>query len=167
MVATLAVGAGLVLAVAPPMVRMLGDVGEDYCELTRASFERTGKLARELATALENLDAEGTAPTASRLTDIGQALQQESTRLGSISHPPGAENVLVHGAATVSLLLALTDPHLAEVAQVDREEAAAHIRDHFLAARSEARAAAAALRQAEAGCSSRKAAQGSFQLLGR
>jgi hypothetical protein len=164
----LLLAAGLVLAAQSPSSGARGGHGgEDYCEQVRATFERTGRLARELATALESLDAEGVPATAAHLTSIRQGLEQEAALLTTWLPPPGAEEVRARGAATIALLLELADPELAHAAQGDREELAGYIRDQFLAARAEARAARAALRQGEPACASARPGQGSMRLLGR
>jgi hypothetical protein len=143
-----------------------GEGADSYCERARASFERTGKLARELVGTLEGLDAEGPRATAERLAAIRYSFEQEVATLQATEMPVGAEDVQTHGAATLALLIDLTSPHLVEVEEDGRAELAQYLRDQLLTARNEARAAAAALRQPESGCASRRAG-GGLQLLGR
>ncbi|HLH26529.1 MAG TPA: hypothetical protein VK066_28745 [Chloroflexota bacterium] len=164
-------GALLLLAVAAlGAVRALpspaGGSPETFCERARGSFERTGKLARELVAALEGLDAEGPAATAERLTEIRQGFAQEAQLLKSGPVPPGAEEVQARGAATLELLMQIADPRLVDADEDDRADLAQHLRDQLLAARNEARAAAAAMRQPDGGCAAPRAG-GLMHLLGR
>jgi hypothetical protein len=143
-----------------------GDGPDSYCERARASFERTGKLARELVGVLEGLDAEGPQATAARLADIRHSFEQEVAVLQGAPAPAGAEEVQTRGAATLVLLMELANPHLIEMDEDARADLAQYLRDQLLAARNEARAAAAALRQQDGGCTTRRAG-GGLQLLGR
>ncbi len=154
-------------AAAQTLPRGLLEGREGYCEVVRGSFERTSKLARDLTTTLESLDAEGPEVTAARLAAIREGLEQEARLLASYPPPPGAEAVQVHGTATVRLLIDVANPAVVRTEEDRREEVAAFIREQFLAARTEARAAAAALRQQEPHCPSRRAQTGIWQLLRR
>ena len=144
---------------------LTGGGAEDHCERVRAVFERTGKWARELATTFEGLDAEGPAVTAGRLATIREGLQQEAALLGSTPLPASAAELQARGGAVLSLLVDLADPDLTLPGWGDREELASFVREQFLAARSEARAAAAALRQAESDCPNRRPAEGLMRLM--
>jgi hypothetical protein len=147
-------------------LRVSGE-SEDYCERVRGSFERTSRLARELASVLDSLGAEGGDVVAGRLAGVRDGLRQEATALATIALPPGTEEAQARGAAVIALLLEIADPGLASVGEDDREELGNRLRDQFLAARSEARAATAALRQGEGGCPNRRVARDGVQLLGR
>lgn len=140
--------------------------GDSFCDRARGSFERTGKLARELMATLENLDAEGTPATAGRLAAIRHSFEQEAVVLQGVAPPSGAAEVQTRGMATLGVLMDLTEPWLLDAEGEGRADVAEFVRDGFLAARNEARAAAAALRQSEAGCGPRRGA-GTLQLLGR
>jgi hypothetical protein len=144
---------------------LFGD-GEDYCERVRGSFERTTKWARELAAALEALDVDGMPATVARLDAVRHGLEQEIHVLQSSIAPLGAEAVQFHGDATLRVLLSVADPALVDRPDDERAEVAQFLRDQFLAARAEARAAAAALRQVEPNCGAR-GPQGALRLLGR
>jgi len=143
-----------------------GDGPETFCERARGSFERTGKLARELVTVLEGLDAEGPQATATRLTAIRRGFEDEALVLQSGAIPGGAEEIQARGTATLALLLELADPHLIDLDEGGRADLAQYLREQLVAARSEARAAAAALRQPEGGCAAHRAS-GLMHLLGR
>jgi hypothetical protein len=158
-------GATLVAA-AQTLPGRTGDAPELYCETARGAFERTSKWARELAGALEALDADGPDLTSARLLTIRQGLESEVNVLSTHAPPAGAEDVRDHGTATVELLLGMADPSLVYSEEDGREQVAAFVRDQFVAARTEARAAAAALRQHEPNCPSRRANTGVWQLLG-
>lgn len=145
----------------------VGSATGDYCERVRASFERVGKWAWELATALESLDAEGTQITAERLGALRGSLESEAELLHMVAAPPGTEEIQTRGAAAVELLLTVADPQIAEAASGDRDDLGVFLRDQFAAARGEARAAAAALRQNSECAARRAAAQGSIRLLSR
>jgi hypothetical protein len=165
------VGAALLLAAsAAAAVQTLplraGDGPETFCERARESFERTGKLARDLVSTLEGLDAEGPYATALRLAAIRHSFEQEVLVLQSAPAPLGAEEVQARGAATIGLLLELTDPRLIDPDEESRADLAQYVRDQLLAARNEARAAAAALRQPDSGCMTRRTS-GFMRLLGR
>jgi hypothetical protein len=155
-----------VLGAAQTLPLRAGDGADSYCERARASFERTGKLARELVGVLEGLDAEGPQATAERLAAIRHSFEQEVAILQGMPAPAGAEEVQTRGAATLGLLMELADPRLIEAEEDARADLAQYLRDQLLAARNEARAAAAALRQPESGCTTRRAGSG-VQLLGR
>ncbi len=159
--AALAVGAQTL----PP--RLAGDGGEDYCERVRGSFERTSRLARELAAVLDGLGSDSGEIVAARLAGVRDGLQNEATTLDAIPLPQGSEEPKVRGAAVISLLLEIADPSLTDVGDDGREELGNHLRDQFLAARTEARAATAALRQSESGCPNRRVVRDSMHLLGR
>ena len=167
----LVAGGGLLLlgvtlaAAAQTLPGRLLEGSELYCEVARGSFERTGKWARELASTLEALDAEGPDVTATRLLAIRQGLEQEVVVLDTHPPPHGAEEVYARGTATVSLLIDVADPTVVRLGEDAREQAAVFIRDQFVAARGEARAAAAALRQHEPNCPTRRS-NGVLQLLG-
>jgi hypothetical protein len=143
-----------------------GEGPEGFCERARGSFERTGKLARELVTALEALDAEGPQTTAEHLAAIRHSLEQEAVVLHAGAVPVGAEEVEARGAATLGLLMDVADPHLVDADEDGRADLAQYLRDQLQAARNEARAAAAALRQPDGGCAMRRAS-GFMHLLGR
>jgi hypothetical protein len=165
------VGAALLLvACSVALVQTLplraGDGPETYCERARGSFERTGKLARELVTVLEGLDAEGPQATANRLAAIRRSFEDEAMLLQSGAVPTGAEEIQARGTATLGLLLELADPHLIELDEDGRADLAQYLRDQLVAARGEARAAAAALKQPEGGCAAHRAS-GLMHLLGR
>ncbi len=160
LVATLAAAAQTV-----PRALVLGPDG--YCEVARASFERTSKWARDLAATLEGLDTEGPEATASRLTAIRAGLEQEGVVLRAHTPPEGAEDIRARGVATVDILVEIANPGVVDIEEEAREELAALIRDQFIAARGEARAAAASLRQQERHCPSRRAPSGVWQLLRR
>jgi hypothetical protein len=165
------VGAALLLATgAIGAVQTLplraGDGPETFCERARGSFERTGKLARELVSTLEGLDAEGPQATADRLAAIRRNFEQEVVILQSAAVPSGAEEVQARGAATLGLLMELADPRLIYLDEDSRADLAQHLRDQLVAARNEARAAAAALRQPEGACMTHRAS-GLMHLLGR
>ncbi len=165
------VGAALLLAVgavgaAQTLPLRAGDGTDVFCERARGSFERTGKLARELVTVLEGLDAEGPQATAERLAAILHSFEQEVQVLQSMPAPSGAEEVQVRGAATLEHLMELADPHLIDLDEDDRADVAQYLRDQLLAARASARAAAAALRQPDGACTTRRAG-GWMHLLGR
>ena len=167
----LLVGAALLFGVcvvgaAQTLPLRAGDGPDSYCERARASFERTGKLARELVGVLEGLDSEGPQATGERLAAIRHSFEQEAMILEGAPAPPGAEQVQTRGTATVALLMELADPHLTEVQEAARADLAQYLRDQLLAARNEARAAAAALRQTESTCPTRRAG-GVLHLLGR
>ena len=166
--ATLVVlGAGLVAGAQTLPLHLGGDSTEDSCERVRASFERTNRLARELAAVLDGLGSEGTGVVAGRLAGVRDGLQQEASALGTMALPAGAGAAQARGAAVVALLLEIADPALTEIADADREELGNRLRDQFLAARTEARAAAAALRQGDNGCANRRVARDPMHLLGR
>jgi len=166
--ATLVVlGAGLVAGAQTLPLHLGGDSTEDSCERVRASFERTNRLARELAAVLDGLGSEGTGVVAGRLAGVRDGLQQEASLLGTMALPAGAEVAQARGATVVALLLEIADPALTEVADTDREELGNRLREQFLSARTEARAAAAALRQGDNGCANRRVARDSMHLLGR
>jgi hypothetical protein len=155
-----------VVAAAQTLPLRAGDGAESYCDRARASFERTGKLARELVAVLEGLDVEGPEATAERLTAIRHSFEQEALVLQSRPAPSGAEEVQARGAATLGLLMALADPQLIDADADNRADLAQYLSEQLLAARNEARAAAAALRQPDGPCISRRAG-GAFQLLDR
>jgi hypothetical protein len=161
---TLLLGATLAATAQTGPVRLL-EGPETYCEMARASFERTGKWARDLASTLEALDAEGPDSTATRLLAIRQGLEQEFRVLDGHPPPSGAEEVHTRGTATVSLLIDVADPQVVWSSDEGREGLAAFIRDQFVAARGEARAAAAALRHHDPSCPTRRP-NGVLQLLG-
>jgi hypothetical protein len=166
--ATVAVlGAGLAAGAQTVPLHLGVDSAEDSCERVRASFERTNRLGRELAAVLDSLGSEGTVIVAGRLAGVRDGLQQEASALGTMALPPGAGAAQTRGAAVVALLLEIADPALTEVADADREELGNRLRDQFLAARTEARAAAAVLRQGDSGCANRRLARDSMHLLGR
>jgi hypothetical protein len=166
--ATLVVlGAGLAAAAQTLPLHLGGDSAEDSCERVRASFERTNRLARELAAVLDGLGSDGTDVVAARLLGVRDGLQQEASALGTMVLPPGAGAAQARGAVVVALLLEIADPALTEAADGDREELGNRLREQFLAARTEARAAAAALRQGDSGCGGRRVARDSMHLLGR
>lgn len=160
-------GAGLAAGAQTLPLHLGGDSTEDSCERVRSSFERTNRLARELAAVLDGLGSEGTDIVAGRLAGVRDGLQQEASVLGTVALPAGAGEAQTRGAAVVALLLEIADPALTEIADTDREELGNHLRDQFLAARTEARAAAAALRQGDSGCVNRRVARDSMHLLGR
>ncbi len=161
----LVLGATLV-AVAYGLLGRVPDGREAYCEVARASFERTSKWARELAGTLEALNSDGPDLTATRLVAIHQGLAQEASLLSSHAPPAGAEEVRDHGTATLSLLMRVADPALVRTDDEAREQVAEFVREQFLSARGEARAAAAALRQHEPNCPTRRSNGGILQLLG-
>jgi hypothetical protein len=164
--AALLLSVGLALA-AQGVAGRLPDTLERYCEEARASFERSNQLARDLAATLESLDVEGPEATAARLDAIRERLARELTLLQHLAPPAGAEEVQVRGLAAVGVLLALADPGLVQVAQaLDRETLGNYIREQFLTARTEARAATAALRQTDTRCAKR-VVQGTIRLLSR
>ncbi|HEY7061333.1 MAG TPA: hypothetical protein VII06_07645 [Chloroflexota bacterium] len=162
----LLLAAGL-LAAAQTLPLRAGDGPETFCDRARASFERTGKLARDLVEALEGLDAEGPSATAAHLAAIHQGFEQEVWLLESAAVPPGAEEVQTRGTATLELLMELADPHLVDTDVDGRADLAQYLRDQLLAARNEARAAAAALRQPDGACAAHRAGGGIIRLLGR
>ena len=143
------------------------DTVDDYCEHVRASFERTSLLARDLAAVLESFDAEGPATTAERLSTLRLGLEQEASTLSSNPPPAGAEEVPTRGLAVVALLLTVADPHITDAAGADRGSLVIYVRDQFIAARAEARAATAALRQMDSGCPNRRSASGAMRLMSR
>ena len=157
---------GTLVAAAQTLPGRMADAPEPYCETARGAFERTSKWARELAGTLESLDADGPDATATRLLTIRQGLANEATVLTSHSPPAGAEDVREHGTATVELLLGVADPSVVHTDDEARDQTATFIRDQFVAARTEARAAAAALRQHEPNCPGRRPNSGVWQLLG-
>jgi len=148
-------------------LRIGGEPGEDYCDQVRGSFERTSRLARELAAVLDGLGSDGGEVVAGRLAEVRDGLEHEAATLDAIPLPPGAEEPKVRGAAVITLLLDIADPSLATIGDDDRAELASHLRDQFLAARTEARAATSALRQVESSCPNRRLARDSLHLLGR
>jgi hypothetical protein len=157
-------GATLVAAAQTLPPRLL-DAPELYCETARASFERTSKWARDLATALDSLDVEGLEATVVRLAAIRDGLTEEASMLQTHAPPPGAEPVRTHGTAAIGVLLEITDPRVVEFGEEEREQVGAYIKEQFVAARGEARLAATALRQHEPNCPVRRA-NGVLQLLG-
>lgn len=163
--AALLLGASIVGA-AQTLPLRAGDGPESFCERARGSFERTGKLARELVAALEGLDAEGPRTTADRLAAIRHSFEQEALLLQTGAVPIGAEEVQVRGAATMGLLMEIADPRLIDADEDGRADLAQYLRDQLLAARNEARAATAALRQSDGACATRRAG-GLMHLLGR
>ena len=165
------IGAALLLAAsaagaAQTLPLRAGDGPETFCERARGSFERTGKLARELVGVLEGLDAEGPQATAQRLAAIRHSFEQEALVLQRAPVPSGAEEVQARGATTLEILMELADPHLIDLDEDGRADVAQYLRDQLLAARNEARAAAAALRQPDGGCTTHRAS-GLMHLLGR
>jgi hypothetical protein len=160
-------GAALAAGAQTLPLRGAGDGGEDHCDRVRASFERTSRLARELAAVLDGLGSDGGEIVAGRLASVRDGLHHEAVALQAIGLPPGAEEPKARGAAVIALLLEIADPSLADSGDDEREALAHRLRDHFLAARTEARAATAALRQGETGCPSRRAARDSLHLLSR
>ena len=167
--ATLVVlGAGLVAGAQTLPLHLGGESTDDACERVRASFERTNRLARELAAVLDGLGSEGTDVVAGRLAGVRDGLQQEASLLGTMALPAGAGAAQARGAAVVSLLLEIADPALTEVADTDRERARGTACGSSFSRRGRrARAAAAALRQADSGCANRRVARDSMHLLGR
>ncbi|HZU04760.1 MAG TPA: hypothetical protein VFB73_02205 [Chloroflexota bacterium] len=164
--AALLLSVGLALA-AQGVASRLPDALERYCEEARASFERSNQLARDLAATLEGLDAEGPEATAAGLELVRERLARERALLQHLVPPAGAEEVQARGLAAVDVLLTLADPGLVRAARaVDREALGAYIREQFLAARAEARAAMAALRQTDTRCAKR-VVQGAIRLLSR
>lgn len=143
------------------------DASDDYCEQVRSSFERTSLLARDLATILESFDVEGPAATAERLGTVRQGLEHEASTLASSSPPAGAEEVPARALAAVGLLLTVADPHITDAAGADRGSLVNYVREQFTAARTEARAATAALRQMDSGCPNRRSASGAVRLMSR
>ena len=79
----------------------------------------------------------------------------------------GAEEVPARGLAAVGLLLTVADPHIADAAGSDRGTLVSYVREQFTAARAEARAATAALRQMDSGCANRRTASGAMRLMSR
>ena len=87
-VATLVVlGAGLVAGAQTLPLHLGGESADDACERVRASFERTNRLARELAAVLDGLGSEGTGVVAGRLAGVRDGLQQEASLLGTMALP--------------------------------------------------------------------------------
>jgi hypothetical protein len=133
----------------------------------RGSFERTSLLARDLAAILEAFDTEGPAATAERLDAVRLGLEHEASTLRNRPPPTGAEEIPARGLAAVGLLLTVADPHLTDTAGPDRGSLVSYVRDQFTAARTEARAAMAALRQMDSGCPNRRSASGAMRLMSR
>jgi hypothetical protein len=163
-----AVAAGLVLlasqtlgwqAIAPPA---------SDCERVLAAFHRTGKWAVELAAVLEHLESETASAAIGRLQNVREGLEHEARLLQSPPLSPAFAEAQSRSLATVAVLRDLADPNVVMLMNEDREAFGGHVRDQFLAARSEARAARDALKQEDPACTAARTAQsGGLHLLRR
>ena len=139
---------------------------EPYCAQVWGTFDRTSKLARELGAALEAAASEPSERVVPRLALVQQALAEELARIERLTPPAGVEAVQQHARAALTALLRAADPRLVEHPPEVRAQMGPYLRAQLIAARSEARAAASALRAADEECASRYG-PGALRPLGR
>jgi hypothetical protein len=139
---------------------------EPYCAQVWGVFDRTSKWARELGTALEAAAGEPSERVVPRLQAVQQGLAAELARLEQLAPPPGSEEVQRHARAALAALLRAADPHLLDHPPEVRVQMGPYLREQVIAARTEARAAAAALRAADEECANRYG-PGALRPLGR